>query len=121
MNRYVRVAAVAISLLGFAACDSPEPAPKAAGYQKQPAAVPERPAPNAAASGDRELSDKVKSALTRDQGMEIGGVDVAAADGVVTINGTVEMPAEKHRAAMLAMGVYGVRSVVNNLVVIRGS
>ena len=47
--------------------------------------------------------------------------DVATAGGVVTLNGTVEFPAEKDRAALLALGVDGVRSVVNNLVVIRGS
>ena len=45
----------------------------------------------------------------------------AAAGGVVTLNGTVGFPAEKDRAALLALGVDGVRSVVNNLVVIRGS
>jgi len=31
------------------------------------------------------------------------------------------MPAETDRAALLALGIDGVRSVVNNLVVIRGS
>ena len=70
------------------------------------------------------LSSKVKQALN---GPEAGAaapggyLEVAAADGVVTLNGTVLVPAEKERAALVAMEVEGVRSVVNNLVVVRGS
>ena len=47
--------------------------------------------------------------------------DAAANDGVVTIYGTVEGPSDKQRIALAAMGVEGVRSVVNNLVVLSGS
>lgn len=70
---------------------------------------------------DAALSTKVKSTLSSATGVNLGGLEVAAKDGVVTLYGTVDMPAEKERAAMLAMGVDGVRSVVNNLVVVRGS
>jgi len=59
--------------------------------------------------------------LTNTNGVEISAVQVAAADGVVTLNGMVEMPAERDRAALLALGIDGVRGVVNNLVAIRGS
>jgi osmotically-inducible protein OsmY len=48
-------------------------------------------------------------------------VEVAAANGVVTLYGVVDGPADKERIALLALGVDGVRSVVNNLVVVRGS
>jgi osmotically-inducible protein OsmY len=71
-----------------------------------------------------ELSSKVKQALrTPEVGAapSSGYLEVAAADGVVTLNGTVEVPAEKERAALTALQVEGVRSVVNNLVVVRGS
>lgn len=78
-------------------------------------------APGAALSADAELGDKVKRVLTSTPEIEVGAIDVAAAGGVVTLNGTVEFPTEKDRAALLALGVDGVRSVVNNLVVIRGS
>jgi len=47
--------------------------------------------------------------------------DAAANDGVVTIYGTAEGPSDKQRIALAAMGVEGVRSVVNNLVVLSGS
>jgi osmotically-inducible protein OsmY len=48
-------------------------------------------------------------------------VEVAASDGVVTLYGTVEKPADKDRIALAVMEVEGVRSVVNNLVVMRES
>lgn len=105
----------------LASCDSRDPAQPARPEQKfQNSAVP-KAAPVAAPVADRELSNKVRNALTTSDDVEIGGVMVAAADGVVTLDGTVQMPAEKHRAALLALGIDGVRSVVNNLVVIRGS
>jgi osmotically-inducible protein OsmY len=66
-------------------------------------------------SPDAELGGKVKQAL------HTSGVEVSAADGVVTLYGTVDAPAEPHRLAMLAMSIEGVRSVVNNLVVTRRS
>ena len=65
-----------------------------------------------------ELSGKVKEAL-QDPGR--GRVEVSASDGVVTLYGTVERPADKDRVALAAMEVEGVRSVVNNLVVMRDS
>jgi hypothetical protein len=37
----------------------------------------------------------VRKVLTTASGMEIGGVEIAAADGVVTIYGTVDEPSEK--------------------------
>lgn len=120
MNRYLCVTAAAISLAGLVACDSQEPAPAATAFPK-PAAAPETPAPQVAPSVDSALGNRVRSALITDQSIEIGGVEVAAANGVVTLYGTVQMPADKDRAAILALGIDGVRSVVNNLVVIRGS
>ena len=69
-------------------------------------------------AADMELSGKVKELL---QEPARSHVEVAAADGVVTLYGTVDVPAEKERIALLALGVEGVRSVVNNLVAIRGT
>jgi hypothetical protein len=120
MNRYLCIVAAAAALAGIAACDSQQPAPKSAAVQV-PAAAPEKAAPPIAPSADGELSHRVKSVLTTDQSIEVGGVEVAAADGVVTLYGTVHVPADKDRAAILALGIDGVRSVVNNLVVVRGS
>ena len=103
---------------------------KAAGAEKaQPraesepfkSAVTGKPAPGTPQAADAELSDKVKVALTHASDINTGGLEVASSDGVVTLYGTVEAPVEKDRAAMLAMEIDGVRSVVNNLVVVKGS
>jgi osmotically-inducible protein OsmY len=112
---------LAVAVAALAACDSRGPAQPARTAEKiQSSALP-KAAPSAAPAADKELSSKVRDVLTASRDVEIGGVMVAAADGVVTLDGTVQMPAEKDRAAILALGIDGVRSVVNNLVVIRGS
>ncbi|HEX2650084.1 MAG TPA: BON domain-containing protein [Burkholderiales bacterium] len=84
-------------------------------------AVTGKPAPGSAQAADAELSKKVKSALTTATDITAGGLEVASSDGVVTLYGTVDAPVEKDRAALHAMDVDGVRSVVNNLVVVKGS
>ncbi len=138
MRNILLAATAAIIAASLAACDSqgpveqaaakrdaaaPAPPAKTAEDMRSPAAPAAAPtaAPGAALSADAELGDKVKRVLTSTPEIEVGAIDVAAAGGVVTLNGTVEFPAEKDRAALLALGVDGVRSVVNNLVVIRGS
>jgi len=117
-------ALAAIFPLALAACGhdtSPVNTPA-----KAPAAAPAVP-PNAAApqssptlqlAADMDLSSKVKEALPEP---ERGHVEVAAFDGVVTLYGTVDEAGDKDRLAQLALAVQGVRSVVNNLVVVRGS
>ena len=45
----------------------------------------------------------MKSALTSSRGLEIGGMEVEAANGVVTLDGTVDKSSEKDRAAILAL------------------
>ncbi len=88
-----------------------------------PLAPPASPA--TAISADMELSRRVKQKLEAGQGSNAipssGHVEVAAAAGVVTLYGTVDAPSEKEHAALIALGVEGVRSVINNLVVVRGS
>lgn len=135
MKRILCMAAIAVTASTLAACDSRIPTQPGAPKQ-QSGAAPAKPAapagdfrssvapngaPGAAQAADKDLSNKVRNLLTTSNGVEIGGAEVAAADGVVTLYGTVQMPAEKDRAALIALGVDGVRSVVNNLVVIRGS
>ena len=135
MKRILCITAAAVTAATLAACDAQAPGLKPAPRQ-QVGAAPDKPvapaadfqsavAPNTAPEGtpvaDKELSNKVRNILTASNGMDIGGVEVAASNGVVTLYGTVQMPAEKDRAAILALGIDGVRSVVNNLVVIRGS
>ncbi len=84
-------------------------------------AVTGKPASGSPQAADAELSSKVKVALTSAAEIKTGALEVASSNGVVTLYGTVDAPVEKDRAAMLAMEVDGVRSVVNNLVVVKGS
>ena len=135
MNRKISIAALAALACGLAACNEPPAgapgSPASPGKQSSntapasPAAVPPpqqtakaSQSPQVQLEADMELSSKVKAALQEPQK---GHVEVAANDGVVTLYGTVEAPSDKQRIALAAMGVEGVRSVVNNLVVLRGS
>jgi osmotically-inducible protein OsmY len=126
-----------LCVLALAACDRPGPVavnkpnttPMADSGKSPPAkteepfksAVTGKPAPGSPQAADAELSKKVKSALTTAPDINMGGLEVASSDGVVTLYGTVDASVEKDRAAMHAMEVDGVRSVVNNLVVVKGS
>jgi hypothetical protein len=111
--------------LGLAACDKPEPRiavplsplPVQAPVAAQPVEPPPAPQPSPGA----QLAAKVKSALRNSRTLDAQGVDVTAADGVVTLHGTVPEAEESRRIASFVSQMDGVRSVVNNLVVIRGS
>ncbi len=133
MKRHLPIAAAAVLALGLAACNEPPTTeqPKSAAADPPPAATPAPPAspppqaeirretsPQAQLDADMQLSGKVKAAVEEPAR---GHIEVAAIDGVVTLYGTVDAPKEKDRIARIAMGVEGVRSVVNNLVVLQGS
>jgi osmotically-inducible protein OsmY len=131
MNHLSSIAIAVTLTANLAACgEGPPPIDRRAGNLPVPkaataaASIPAaKPLPAGQLAADMELSSRVKRALRApDVGAAPAGyVEVAAADGVVTLNGTVEVPAEKERAALVALEVEGVRSVVNNLVVVRGS
>jgi osmotically-inducible protein OsmY len=126
MQRIVSLACSVALAFGLAGC-GPEPAnqQQAANPEKStkseqdfrsavtPAPTPDRVAANA------ELGQKVKWALstpTPDAPAPINGqIEAIATDGVVQLFGTVNAASEKERAALLALGVEGVRSVVNNI------
>ena len=134
MKRNLSIAALAALACGVAACNEPSPGnpgnPVNPGKQTSSGAPVNQPAPQVAEAAkapaspqarleaDMELSSKVKAAVAEPAK---GHIEVAANDGVVTLYGTVEVPADKDRIALAALGVEGVRSVVNNLVVMRGS
>lgn len=126
MKRMLSIAALSALACGLAACDEPTPAEQAqsAAPAAQPAPAPlaakeeSKPSPQVQLAQDMELSSKVKAAVEEPARSHI---EVAANDGVVTLYGTVDAPSDKDRIALAAMGVEGVRSVVNNLVVLRGS
>lgn len=124
MKRKLRTAAMLALAFGLTACNEPAPAgDRASASPSAPPAPPRaseaaKTSPQAQLSADLELSSKVKAAVEEPARSHI---EVAANEGVVTLYGTVDRPSDKQRIALAALGVEGVRSVVNNLVVLSGS
>jgi cytochrome c5 len=80
----------------------------------QPAAAPPRaPRSTAALVDDTTLALEVASAL---QKARIGGVQIEARSGRVTLKGVVDDAAAARRALQAAQGVAGVREIENRLV-----
>ena len=111
---------LAVSAAALAACSesTPPPPPKAAA-QVQPAAPkvePPKPDPN------KDLAARVKQALeSPDSKLPSGAIDVTAADGKVSLWGAVGNEAQRRRAATVASRIDGVKSVDNQLKVVKGS
>ena len=78
----------------------------------KPTAVPDKPNP------DKELAERVGRAM---EDARLQGIDVGAANGAVTLWGTVPSERERTRAAHVAGKVEGVKSVDNKLAVVAGS
>lgn len=134
----LRLALAGALMLGLSACDrdpqAENPAKsldnlvKNAGRDREmtPArAVPddaEMSRPQSGSPGtDQVLAARVKAALSADPGLRSVTVDVKSTDGVITLYGTADSAAKSHQAAMVAMNVDGVRSVRNEMVIVRGS
>ena len=73
------------------------------------------------AAADSALAGKVKSALAATPGLKNLGVDVSASDGDVTLFGTADNDAQRHKAEKVAAGVPGVKSVKDALQIVQGS
>jgi osmotically-inducible protein OsmY len=125
------VAAAAAFALGVAACGEKPPSTDStinklaqnAGRDPTPApaAAAQKSDPAYQATGDAALAARVKAAIAAEPALRSLTVDVNAADGVITLFGTADTPANSHQAAMLALNVEGVRSVRNKMVIVRGS
>jgi hyperosmotically inducible periplasmic protein len=115
----------AILLLGAAACGdspAPAPAPQAVPQPIIPAPAPEAKAPEAPKPDpNKELAARVKRALEGEAKIQAAAIDVTAADGKVTLWGTAATGAERKRAESVASKVAGVRSVDNQIKVVKGS
>ena len=70
---------------------------------------------------DAKLSTRVKAALIAEPGLKSLTIDVSTADGIVTLHGTTDSKADREKAVLVASRVDGVKSVRNDLVVLRGS
>lgn len=66
---------------------------------------------------DREMQQHVQSALDWEPSVEATAIGVTVADSVVTLRGDVGTYREKQTAERVALGVYGVKGVANDLVV----
>jgi osmotically-inducible protein OsmY len=116
-------------VLGIAACSEPAPPPPKKVVQQVPINKPEPPAPKPEAKAEapkpdpnKELAAKVKQTLEAPESkLPSGAIDVTAADGKVTLWGTVGNDAQRRRAAQLASKVEGVTGVDNQLKVVKGS
>src|SRR2546427_4837447 len=119
----------AVLLLGAAACGdspapkpAPAPAPQALPQPITPAPAPQAKAPEAPKPDpNQELAARVKKALEGAAKIQAAGIDVTAADGRVSLWGTAATAAERKRAESVASRVDGVRSVDNQIKVVKGS
>jgi hypothetical protein len=103
-----------------------QPAPQAqpAAPQAAPAPAPSpAPAQSEAPKPDPDaaLASAVKAALEAEKGLGAQGIDVTAKAGTVTLWGTVPQAERRALAVKTARGVPGVKSVQDNLQVVRGS
>ena len=64
---------------------------------------------------DREIQQHVENALEWDPCIDATKVGVTAADGVITLRGDIRTYAEKTAAERVALRVYGVKAVANDL------
>jgi hyperosmotically inducible periplasmic protein len=64
---------------------------------------------------DDTITDQVKIKLAGDHVVKGGGIGVNVVNGVATLTGSVELPKQKEKAAVVAKKVKGVKSVVNNI------
>jgi hyperosmotically inducible periplasmic protein len=72
----------------------------------------------AADTNDPWLTAKTKIALLTAENMSARGINVDTVDGVVTLHGKVRTENDKERAATVARGIEGVKSVKNLLQVV---
>jgi len=113
--------------LALLACSEPPPPPKPQAKAPTPVPVPVAPKPEVKPEPpkpdpNKELAAKVKQALEApDAKLPSGAIDVTAADGKVSLWGAVATAGQRSRAAQIATKVDGVKSVDNQLKVVKGS
>jgi len=126
----LRAALAGAIALGLVACDQQKPQPSQFGenFEVLPAnSAKSAAAPRAPVSvdipdpDDVALASRVKTALGAEPVLKSVTVDVIVNDGVVTLKGTADSHASSDRAARMALDVDGVRSVKNEIVIVRGS
>ncbi len=121
-----KILALGLALV-MLACSEPPPPPKPQAKAPEPIPVPVTPKPEVKPEPpkpdpNKELAAKVKQALEApDAKLPSGAIDVTAADGKVSLWGAVASAGQRSRAAQIATKVDGVKSVDNQLKVVKGS
>jgi hypothetical protein len=64
---------------------------------------------------DTRIAGEVKAKLTAESLTNFVKIDVLVDSGVVTLNGTVDTPEKRARAAQIAGAVTGVKGLINNI------
>jgi len=64
---------------------------------------------------DAQITSEIQSKYSQDSGLAGKPLNIQAANGVVTIDGTVDSTAQRDAAARLAGSIDGVKTVINNL------
>ena len=67
------------------------------------------------AKPDAQITSEIQGKYSQDSGLQGKPLNIQAANGVVTLDGTVDNTVERDAAARLAASVDGVKTVVNNL------
>jgi osmotically-inducible protein OsmY len=119
------IASGAVIAAGLAACGDEPPAAgvgKEQAISQAPSVAPKAVAPpTPTVDENAALATRVVAALRRDPAVGALGIDVVSADGAVTLFGTAPTAGDREKVAKVAAGVDGVRSVMNNLVIVAGS
>ena len=72
-------------------------------------------------AADSALAEKVKAAIVATPGLKGMAVDARSSGGEVTLFGTADSEAQRRQAQKVAAGVPGVKSVKDELKIVRGS
>jgi hypothetical protein len=113
--------------LAIAACSEPPPPPKPVAKAPAPTPPPAPPKPEVKPEPPKPDPNKELAALVKrtiempENKLPSGAIDVTAADGRVSLWGTVASASQRSRAAQIASKVEGVKGVDNQLKVVKGS
>ena len=125
-NRLANVAMAGVLALVLGACDGDKAITEAqvGDATSAPAGgIPE--ADSGVAQGkpagvqDGALGARVTSTLKKQPGLKAVSVDVDASSGAVTLYGTANTAVHRELAERLALGVDGVKSVTNHLIIVK--
>lgn len=112
---------IAVLLLSVAACKDGPPSPVQAATPKSAPESKPMPVQAPAPDPNHELAMRVRQALEDAGKIDVPAIDVTVAEGVVTLWGSTRSVDERRLAGEISARVHGVKSVRNELAIVRGS